>query len=210
MHKSTALWPHLCFWRFTDYHYSGLQIRKVKRKYYAPLSQSHIGHRTIHFSSGEEIITIPTPLNSLDLPLVIYFSPRGGEAAVEIRWDVRCRGAWSGPLQRLQHPVPVVEGPGTQKREGEAGVQEALLRGGLARYWERPRSCRGHVYFQPLQTGPTHSAESKLQPQRTQQWGETRFMGNEIIWWNCINDSSRLRYYFFYYLLSNSEQWNVI
>lgn len=64
--------------------------RKVKRKYYAPLSQSHIGHRTIHLSSGEEIITILTPLNSLDLPLVIYFSPREG-----CRNPLRCSLPWS-------------------------------------------------------------------------------------------------------------------
>lgn len=90
MHKSTALWPHLCFWSFTDHQYSGSKItRKVKRKYYAPSSQSHIGHRTIHHS-GEEIIRILTPLYSHDLPLVIYFSLRGGCGN-----PLRCSLPWS-------------------------------------------------------------------------------------------------------------------
>lgn len=77
--------------------------------------------------------------------------------------------------------MPVLEGPGAQEREGEAGVQEALLRGGLASYRERSRSCRGHVHVQPLQTGPAHPAESQLQPQRTQQRGKMSFTGKCIL-----------------------------
>lgn len=40
---------------------------------------------------------------------------------------VRRSGAWPRPVQRLQHTLPVMEGPGTQEREGEAGVPAALL-----------------------------------------------------------------------------------
>ncbi len=36
-------------------------------------------------------------------------------------------GAWARSVQRLQHTVPVLEGPRAPQREGEARVQEALL-----------------------------------------------------------------------------------
>lgn len=80
----------------------------------------------------------------------------------EIRGDVRSCGAWAGTLQRLQHPVFVVEGPGAQEREGEARVPQALLRGRLARHRQRQRRRGRHVYLKPLPEGPGHAAESQL------------------------------------------------
>lgn len=123
----------------------------------------------------EEVITTQrggnnkaAPLKSPSLPPP-RISPAEG---FEVRRDVRRRGARAGHLQRLQHPLPVLEGPRAQEREGETGVQEALLRGGLARHGQQQGRGGGHVHLQPLQAGPPDSTEGQLQPERTQQRGE--------------------------------------
>lgn len=56
------------------------------------------------------------------LPLPLLFLP-----AWSLSRDVGCRGTWSHPLQRLQHPLPLVERPGPQERKGQAGVPETVL-----------------------------------------------------------------------------------
>lgn len=76
--------------------------------------------------------------------------------------DVGCRGTWSHPLQRLQHPLPFVERPGPQERKGQAGVPETVLRGGLARHRERERSCWGDVHIESLQEGQDHTSENQF------------------------------------------------
>jgi len=76
--------------------------------------------------------------------------------------DAGRRGTRPHPLQRLQHPVPVVERPGAQEREGQACVPAAVLRGGLAGHGQREGGCRGHVHVQPLQEGQEHAAEDQL------------------------------------------------
>lgn len=119
----------------------------------------------------------PAPLKSPSLCLSIISLTEG----LEVCRDVRFCGARAGPLQWLEHPLPVLEGPCAQKREGETGVQEALLRGGLARHRQQQRSRGGHVHLQPLQTGPTDSSEGQLQPERTQQWGETNTNANLLL-----------------------------
>lgn len=99
------------------------------------------------------------------------FPPVLRPAAWSLSRDVGCRGTWSHPLQRLQHPLPFVERPGPQERKGQAGVPETVLWGGLARHWERKRSCWSDVYIQSLQEGQNYAPENKFQPARTQQWG---------------------------------------
>lgn len=74
--------------------------------------------------------------------------------------DVGCRGTWSHPLQRLQHPLPLMERPGPQEREGQTGLSETVLWGGLARYGERERSCWGDVYIKSLQEGQKYTSEN--------------------------------------------------
>lgn len=76
--------------------------------------------------------------------------------------DVGCRGTWSHPLQRLQHPLPFVERPGPQERKGQAGVPETVLWGGLARHRERERSCWSDVYIQSLQEGQNYAPENQF------------------------------------------------
>lgn len=48
-------------------------------------------------------------------------------AAWSLSRDVGCRGTWSHPLQRLQHPLPFMERSGPQERKGQAGVPETVL-----------------------------------------------------------------------------------
>lgn len=88
--------------------------------------------------------------------------PSLGVHRIEICGDVRSGGAWAGTLQRLQHPVSVVEGPGAEKREGEAGMSQALLRGRLARHRKRQGRRGRHLYLKPLPEGPGNAAESQL------------------------------------------------
>lgn len=76
--------------------------------------------------------------------------------------DVGCRGTWSHPLQRLQHPLPFVERPGPQERKGQAGVPETVLWGGLARHRERERSCWSDVYIESLQEGQNYAPENQF------------------------------------------------
>lgn len=116
---------------------------------------SHTRHRTCDLSQGEkETLATQTPSEETQ--------PSLGAHHLEIRGDVRSCGAWAGTLQRLQHPMSVVEGPRAQEREGEAGVPQALLRGRLARYRQRQRRRGRHVHVEPLQEGPGHAAESQL------------------------------------------------
>lgn len=78
-------------------------------------------------------------------------------------------GTWTCALQRLQHPLPVLEGTCPQEREGETGVQEALLRGGLAGHWQWAGRGRRDLHLQPLPQGPEYTTEDKLQPAGPQQ-----------------------------------------